>query len=226
MGLRGHRWQHRYGRRDRDIGRVAPTHCTSDAVLERTEQVQYVPSPKLCRSPHRIAASRIDLLPVPVLPSVTGITYQKRCLPCSARKGCSMPTSAGLTYGIGMSHRDRRQWEDYIEEEEVEMTGEMSKIDPVTATEPDGTEWPYHREMARVTGGSVQPFDQYQGPYVLIGADVRVGNSPYALAPKGLGVIRLWMNDDRVYREDTDTLSDMVVFEPIDAGMAALELLA
>lgn len=105
------------------------------------------------------------------------------------------------------------------------MTGEMYQIDPETATEPDGTEWPFHREMARVTGGTVQPFDQYQGPYVVVGPDVRIGSSPYALAPRGLGIVRLWLTEDRVWREDTDALSNIVVFEPIDAGEAALELL-
>ena len=111
------------------------------------------------------------------------------------------------------------------------MTGEMYAIDPVTATEPDGTEWPYHREMARVTGGEVKPFDQYQGPYVVVGPDLRVGTAPYQLALQGVGVVRLWLTTDahetsRVYREDTAALSEIVVIEPTDAGEAALELLA
>ncbi len=106
------------------------------------------------------------------------------------------------------------------------MTGEMYSIDPETATEPDGTEWPFHREIARVTGGQVKPFDQYQGPYVVVGPDLRVGSAPYQLALQGVGVVRLWLTEDRVYREDTATHSEIVLFEPIDAGEAALELMA
>ena len=105
------------------------------------------------------------------------------------------------------------------------MTGEMYSIDPMTATEPNGTEWPFHKAMAEAVGGTVQPFDQYQGPYVLVGNDMRIGDAPYQLAVQRVGIIRLWLTEDRVYREDTDTLSKMVVFEPCDAAEAARELL-
>ena len=73
------------------------------------------------------------------------------------------------------------------------MTGEMYEIDPVTGMEPDGTSWPLHAAIAQAVGGTVQPFDQYQGPYVLVGNDIRVGRQPYAVAPKHLGVVRLWL---------------------------------
>jgi hypothetical protein len=51
----------------------------------------------------------------------------------------------------------------------LEKTGEMGYIDPVTGEEPDGTVWNIHAAIARALGGTIHPFDQYQGPYVQIG---------------------------------------------------------
>ncbi len=107
------------------------------------------------------------------------------------------------------------------------MTGEMYQIDPITGEEPDGTIWEYHAAIAKAVGGTIEPFDQYQGPYVLVGEDVRVGVAPYQHTPTGLGVIRLWiLSDDltRVYREDTNERSEPC-FEPEDAARAALALM-
>lgn len=88
------------------------------------------------------------------------------------------------------------------------MTGEMVRIDPITGEEPDGTTWSIHAAIAKALGGEVKPFDKYQGPYVVIGADVRIGNPPYQYAPSHLGVVRLWVYDDEIYREDTDTTAN------------------
>ncbi|KKL89015.1 hypothetical protein LCGC14_1918890 [marine sediment metagenome] len=70
------------------------------------------------------------------------------------------------------------------------MTGEMFSSD-VT---PEA--YPLHFAIAEALGGTVQPFDQYQGPYVLIGEDIRAGDEPYAVAVQGLGVVRLWLIDE------------------------------
>ncbi|KKM74800.1 hypothetical protein LCGC14_1396630 [marine sediment metagenome] len=70
------------------------------------------------------------------------------------------------------------------------MTGEMFKSD-VT---PEA--YPIHFAIAEALGGTVQPFDQYQGPYVCVGDDIRSGDEPYAVAVQGLGVVRLWLVDD------------------------------
>ena len=96
------------------------------------------------------------------------------------------------------------------------MAGEMPSIDPVTGETPDGEVYSLHAAIAKAVGGTIQPFDVYQGPYVLVGNDVRLGDRPYQYAPRGLGVVRLWVSPDEewpdylvhVYREDTDTLSD------------------
>ena len=96
------------------------------------------------------------------------------------------------------------------------MAGEMPYIDPVTGETPDGEVYTLHAAIAKAVGGTIQPFDTYQGPYVVVGKDVRMGERPYQLAVQGVGVIRLWVGSDagwpdylaRVYREDTDTLSE------------------
>ena len=108
------------------------------------------------------------------------------------------------------------------------MTGEMYHIDAITGIEPDGTEWPIHAAIAQALGGTVQPFDQYQGPYVLIGTDCCVGTRPYQLAVQGLGVVRLWVVTDdgeegRIYREDTDTMSYPFPLYLVAAAIAAAE---
>jgi len=108
------------------------------------------------------------------------------------------------------------------------MTGEMYQIDPVTAVEPDGTEWPYHAAIAKAVSGVVKPFDQYQGPYVAIGPDPKAGRPPYDVCLPNLGAVRLWLVEDdglaRVYREDTDTFSSPFEY-PEEAGEAALEVM-
>ena len=103
------------------------------------------------------------------------------------------------------------------------MAGEMYSIDPVTGIEPDGTEWPYHRAMAAAVGGTIQPFDSYQGPYVLVGEDSLIGNTPYRVL--GGPALRLWLVEDykglHVWREDIDRLSSPIWDDPILAADAA-----
>ena len=67
-------------------------------------------------------------------------------------------------------------------------------------------EWPTHFAVAEAVGGEVKPFDYYQGPYIVIGEDVRIGEAPYEYCPQDMGVVRLWLTEDAVYREDTDTI--------------------
>jgi len=90
------------------------------------------------------------------------------------------------------------------------MTGEMCWIDQ-NGVDSNGEEWPLHAAIAKELGGEVKPFDVYQGPYVVFGSDIRVGNGPYALAPIGLGIKRLWLTGEdcllKWYREDTETES-------------------
>ena len=86
------------------------------------------------------------------------------------------------------------------------MTGEMS------ASEVTRDNWPVHFAIADALDGEVKPFDHYQGPYVVVGDDVRAGSEPYAVAPVGLGVLRFWVcseNDGMatIYNEATDKWS-------------------
>ena len=81
------------------------------------------------------------------------------------------------------------------------MTGEMSQAD---VTEED---WPLHFAIAREFGGTVQPFDKYQGPYIYI---------------PGKG--RVWVCSEdgefaTVYREATKTESEFFPYYPDDTEM-------
>ncbi|KKK59701.1 hypothetical protein LCGC14_3031750, partial [marine sediment metagenome] len=79
------------------------------------------------------------------------------------------------------------------------MTGEMLK------EEVTRDNYPLYFKIADALGGTVEPFDQYQGPYILVGQDVIASDAPYALAPRGLGVVRLWIidcdGDSAIYNE-------------------------
>ena len=112
------------------------------------------------------------------------------------------------------------------------MTGEMYHIDE-SGKDDIGNEWPIHAAIANALrdeghDATLQPFDQYQGPYILVGKDIRLGQPPYAVATQHLGVVRLWIgiaDPDReglllVYREDTATLSDSFWCEDIDVAIA------
>jgi len=103
------------------------------------------------------------------------------------------------------------------------MTGEMGRIDPITGEEPDGTVWPIHAAIAKALGGEVMPFDQYQGPYIVIGEGVRISNPP---VPRHLGFVCLWVGEDYIYREDTDTTAIFFLDDIEDAVRAARELMA
>jgi hypothetical protein len=90
----------------------------------------------------------------------------------------------------------------------VTIEGDNGEWYIVTMLEPDGTVWNFHAAVAQALGGTIKPFDVYQGPYIVFGEDITVGNIPYAMPLQGLGIIRLWIteNDDIpvVYREDTE----------------------
>lgn|SRR3990167_2058269 len=95
------------------------------------------------------------------------------------------------------------------------MAGEMYSINQ-NGKDDDGNIWELHAEIARAIGGRLQPFDQYQGPYIVVGSDIRMGQRPYQVPIQGLGVVRLWVFPDeeqpddfaRIYREDIDKTSE------------------
>ena len=96
------------------------------------------------------------------------------------------------------------------------------------ASEVTPEAYPLHFAVAKEFGGEVKPFDQYQGPYVVIGGDIRSGSGPYAVAVQGLGVVRLWLcSEDGVwcywYREDTDKKSDIFLSDHEESESWAIE---
>lgn len=104
------------------------------------------------------------------------------------------------------------------------MTGEMYRIDQDGRDDQDNI-WEAHAAVAKAVGGTLKPFDQYQGPYIVVGPDLVVGQPPHTHPAQFLGIVRLWLvNDDSgmwaVYREDTDKLS--FTFPPFDTEMAVL----
>lgn len=110
------------------------------------------------------------------------------------------------------------------------MAGEMHSINQ-DGLDSNGEMWETHAAVAKAVGGKLVPFDVYQGPYILVGEDVRVGERPYQLAVQSVGVVRLWLQSDdgmsgQVYREDTDTLSPpfplFITEEAVDAAIGLL----
>ena len=109
------------------------------------------------------------------------------------------------------------------------MTGEMYHIDQ-NGNDSNGECWPIHAAIARAIGGKLQPFDVYQGPYIVIGSDVRIGERPYQLAVQNLGIIRLWIVSDdgafgQVYREDMEKLSESFWYDDEEAAIACAKKL-
>jgi hypothetical protein len=92
------------------------------------------------------------------------------------------------------------------------MTGEMSYINNETGIDSNGESWPIHLAIAKAVNGTLRPFDSYQGPYISVGTDITVGDSPYKIPVNHLGCIRLWVcYEDEitacVYREDTEEVA-------------------
>lgn len=94
------------------------------------------------------------------------------------------------------------------------MTGEMTYIDQ-DGYDQDGECWFIHAAIARAVGGTLKPFDKYQGCYILVGGGEIVinENSPYRIpiSIRGFKPIRLWIVEDddglpAVYREDTEEM--------------------
>ncbi len=109
------------------------------------------------------------------------------------------------------------------------MTGEMFK------SEVTRENFPLMFAIADAVKGTVEPFDQYQGPYVCVGRDIRAGSEPYAVAPTGLGVIRLWLCTDdgvqaTIYNEAIEMQSNPFLLHRDDteeyAVYAALSVIA
>jgi len=102
------------------------------------------------------------------------------------------------------------------------MTGEMHTITP-SGIDSNGDEWPAHAELARRLGGTLQPFDVYQGPYICLGPDVRAGIPPYAVPVSRPDTTRLWLMGTvdswavRVYNDSTDKASDAIPWDDNDA---------
>jgi len=70
------------------------------------------------------------------------------------------------------------------------MTGEMSQADVTEEA------WPIHFAIAKEFGGTVRPFDVYQGPYIYIPSKGRV----WVCSEDGVFAT--------VYRETTETSSE------------------
>lgn len=86
------------------------------------------------------------------------------------------------------------------------MTGEMAWITQ-EGLDSNGEEWPYHVIIAEAVGGTLKPFDSYQGPYISVGLDLRANGNP--VPAYGFGCVRLWLYEDDdgepvIYREDID----------------------
>jgi hypothetical protein len=107
------------------------------------------------------------------------------------------------------------------------MTGEMHHINPKTGKDSNGDIWPLHAKIAQELNGEIKPFDVYQGPYIVFGADLTVGMSPYAMPVHLPGIVRLWIYENEkgsfVYREDTD--ESAIFWNENDIVGAAMELL-
>ena len=117
------------------------------------------------------------------------------------------------------------------------MTGEMGRINQ-DGEDDSGSIWSTHAAITKALradglDATLQPFDQYQGPYILVGKDVRVGNKPYQLTVQHAGVIRLWIISDDlygddmsvIYREDTEVTSDFFCYDDIEYAIACAKQL-
>src|SRR5208282_3992281 len=112
---------------------------------------------------------------------------------------------------------------------EKEATGEMSQSEA-----DDAEQWPMHHAIANALGGKVKAFDQYRGPYVLVGSEIR-GQGTYAPAVPMKGTVRLWVQADEgsegafltVYNEDNEKISEPFHWEDtegaIDAARSVLD---
>lgn len=110
------------------------------------------------------------------------------------------------------------------------MTGEMAYINPKTGEDSNGDIWEIHLAVAQAVNGELKPFDSYQGPYIVVGGDLTVGSSPYAIPVQHLGIVRLWIGYDEdgmpsVYREDTDQSAQFLCEDDIDGAIDAAKFL-
>ena len=62
---------------------------------------------------------------------------------------------------------------------------------------------------------------------MVVGGDIRLGSGPYAVAPRGLGVCRLWICSDddgafvQVYNEKNDAVSGWFHWEDCESAVEA-----
>lgn len=95
------------------------------------------------------------------------------------------------------------QAEGKLEMEANKMAGEMFE------SEVTREAYPLHFAIADAVKGRVRPFDQYQGPYVVVGPDIRAGCEPYAAIALHRGTVRLWVVSEdgataQVYNEASE----------------------
>lgn len=105
------------------------------------------------------------------------------------------------------------------------MAGEMHHINQ-QGEDDSGNVWELHAAIAEAVNGELRPFDQYQGPYIVVGSDLTAGERPYAVPVQHLGIVRLWVcgqNDCEavVYREDNDQRSPPFWWDDTEAAIAA-----
>ncbi len=108
------------------------------------------------------------------------------------------------------------------------MTGEMYHIDQ-NGFDGEST-WDLHAAIAEAVGGELRPFDQYQGPYIVVGPDLTAGQGPYTVPIQNIGIVRLWIvNADeislQVYREDTEELSFGFLWDDTETAIQAAKSL-
>jgi hypothetical protein len=100
-------------------------------------------------------------------------------------------------------------------------TGEMTQSE---ADSPE--EWPIHHAIAQALGGKVKAFDVYQGPYILIGSEIR-GEGVYAPAFPQAGTVRLWVQSEgdggllTVYNEENEKQSEPFAWDDTIAAVEA-----
>jgi len=110
------------------------------------------------------------------------------------------------------------------------MTGEMSWINQ-DGLDSNGEEWTFHAAIAKAVGGTLKPFDVYQGPYIAVGPDFTAGASPYRVPIQNMGCVRLWLGADEdgfpcIYREDIDQIINVPFLDEETVVDCAKEILS
>jgi len=149
--------------------------------------------------------------------------YQIEDMVDELRKG----NTVSMQYGGNLFDEQESEINEEAKAREEHMSSEKQATGEMTQSEADNREeWPLHHTIADALGGKVKAFDQYSGPYVLIGSEVR-GQGVYAPAIPMKGTVRLWIQMVegaeglvQVYNEDSKKLSEPF---PWDDTVAAVE---